>query len=188
MSRFPVQARSSSSWKPRPWEHRDIPEAPSSDQSAGRVQQTLDKRVKEIAFKAIDLKAEYARIMAQRGESPTSIAGDLTTWLRSVKPKSYVFFAARVINDNDLARVIRFANVAGLVSDAIGVFCFRPVAPDQPTTYQAEEVPSHVDIGRVLFRACQDLTALKDAQPVEPLSPSPAQAASETMVQDESKD
>ena len=147
----------------------------------------LDKRVKEIAFKAIDLKAEYARIMAQRGESPTTIAGDLTTWLRSVKPKSYVFFAARVINDNDLARVIRFANVAGLVSDAIGVFCFRPVAPDQPTRYQAEEVPSHVDIGRVLFRACQDLTALKDAQPVEPLSPSPAQAASETMVQDESK-
>lgn len=57
----------------------------------------LDKRVKEIGFKAIDLKAEYARIMAAKGEGPTAIAGDLTTWLHSVRPRSYVFIAARVL-------------------------------------------------------------------------------------------
>ncbi len=134
----------------------------------------LDKRVKEIGFKTIDLKAEYARIMAARGERPTAIAGDLTTWLRSVKPRSYVFIAARTISDNDHARVLRLANVAALVSDAVGVYCFGPVLPSAPTEYVRREVPPHIELERVLFRACQDLTALRSITPTEPPSPSPA--------------
>lgn len=137
----------------------------------------LDKRVKEIGFKTIDLKAEYARILAARGKTPTTISGDLTTWLRSVKPRSYVFFAARVISDRDRDRVIRFADVAGLVSDAVGIFCFRPVSPRKPTRYKAEKVPPHIELSRVLFRACQDLVAIKDSTPIESPSPSPASAA-----------
>jgi hypothetical protein len=139
----------------------------------------LDKRVKEIGFKTIDLKAEYARIMAARGQQPTVISGDLTTWLRSVRPRSYVFIAARVIGENDHARVIRFADVAGQVSDAVGVYCFTPVSPSEPTKYKPLPVPSHIELARVLFRACQDLTALKAVQPVEPPSPSPAALAEE---------
>ncbi len=137
----------------------------------------LDKRVKEIGFKTIDLKAEFARIMTQSGESPKGMTGDLTTWLRSVKPKSYLFIAARLISLNDRDRVIQFANVASLVSDAVGVFCFSPIAPDQPTRYKAEKVPSHIELGRVLFRACQDLIAIKESGASEPQSPSPIQAA-----------
>ena len=112
------------------------------------------------------------------------MSGDLTTWLRSVKPRSYVFFAARVISDKDLKRVIQFANVTGLVSDAVGVFCFRPISNEQPTGYRAEDVPPHIEIGRVLFRACQDLISMKDARPVEPPTPNPASAA-ESMPLDE---
>jgi hypothetical protein len=140
------------------------PKHPGSpkQQAIGRAGSAdLDKRVKEIGFKTIDLKAEYARIMAKRGERPTAIAGDLTAWLHSVKPRSYVFIAARVINDKDLARVVRFADVAGLVSDAVGVYCFGPRSPEQPTDYVKREVPSHIELARVLFRACQDLTALR---------------------------
>ena len=81
---------------------------------------------------------------------------------------------ARVVSDADRDRVIRFANVAALVSDAVGVFCFRPVSNSQPTTYRTEAVPSHVALDRVLFRACQDLTSVKKSPPVDPLSPSPA--------------
>jgi len=126
----------------------------------------LDKRVKEIGFKTIDLKAEYARIMAAKGESPTAITGDLTAWLHSVKPRSYVFFAARVISENDHARVVRFADVAGLVSDAVGVYCFTPASSSEPTTYRSLPVPSHIELERVLFRACQDLSGFKSAMPV----------------------
>jgi hypothetical protein len=113
--------------------------------------------------------------MAAKGEGPTAIAGDLTTWLHSVKPRSYVFIAARVISDGDHARVLQFANVAGLVSDAVGVYCFKPVSPSQPTSYTALAVPAHIELARVLFRACQDLTALRGAAPIEPPSPSPAE-------------
>jgi hypothetical protein len=137
----------------------------------------LDKRVKEIGFKTIDLKAEYARILTQSGHSPTAIAGDLTMWLHSVKPRSYVFFTARVISDNDRDRVIQFARVAGQVSDAVGVFCFRPVSADQPTKYRIEPVPADIAIDRVLFRACQELSALKGLPPVEVPTPSPAERA-----------
>jgi len=121
----------------------------------------LDKRVKEIAFKTIDLKAEFARRATERGESTEPMSGDLTTWLRSVKPRSYVFFSARVISDSDLARVIQFANLASQVSDACGVFCFRPVSDDKPTTYKSAPVPSQVELSRVLFRACQDLQKIR---------------------------
>jgi hypothetical protein len=145
----------------------------------------LDKRVKEIGFKTIDLKAEYARIMAAKGERPTAIAGDLTTWLRSVRPRSYVFIAARAISDKDHARGLRFADVAGLVSDAVGVYCFKPVSSSQPTTYTPLFVPPHIELARVLFRACQDLSALRDASPIETVSPSPAVLADELAVDNE---
>jgi hypothetical protein len=125
----------------------------------------LDKRVKEIGFKTIDLKGEYARILTATGESPTTISGDLSTWLHSVKPRSFVFLAARVVSDNDRDRVIQFANIANLVSDAVGVFCFRPVSDDKPTNYRAEAVPTHVAIDRLLFRACQELTTIKKVRP-----------------------
>jgi hypothetical protein len=124
----------------------------------------LDKRIKEIGFKAIDLKAEYARMMAMSGQSPSVISGDLTAWLRSVKPRSYLFIAARVINEKDRDRVVHFANVAERVSDAVGVFCFMPVSPEKPTTYKAVPVGSHIELARVLFRACQELTAAKNTQ------------------------
>gem|GEM_PF-657122 len=124
----------------------------------------LDKRVKEIAFKTIDLKAEYARHAATRGESTEPMSGDLTTWLRSVKPRTYVFLSARVVSDADLRRVIQFAELASQVSDACGLYCFRPVSALKPTTYVAESVPSHVNMARVLFRACQDLQRIRVAR------------------------
>lgn len=153
------------------------PKHPASPRSAavGRPGSAdLAKRIKEIGLKTIDLKAEYARIMAGQGESPSPMGGDLTTWLRSVKPKSYLFFAARVISDKDRDSVIRFADLAGLLNDAVGLYCFRRVSPNEPTKYRTESVPSHIELGRVLFRACQDLVAMKDAQSVEP-PPSPAE-------------
>ena len=125
----------------------------------------LDKRVKEIGFKTIDLKAEYARLLAADGMSPTSISGDLTGWLRSVKPRSYLFVASRVLCDQDLKQVIRKAEHATLLCDGVGLFAFRPVSPGAPTTYGAASVPSGLELARVLFRACQELTAIKAARP-----------------------
>jgi len=139
----------------------------------------LAKRVKEVAFKTIDLKAEHGRLMAMQGHSPeVQPGGNLTTWLRSVRPSAYLFIAARVVNKTDLDAVIGFAQTAVQVVDAVGVFCFGPKDPASPTTYSKMPVPVSLAIDRVLYRACEDLVALKREAPV-PLPPaaSPAQEA-----------
>jgi len=145
----------------------------------------LDKRVKEIGFKTIDLKAEHARIETALGKRPSAVSGDLTTWLHSVKPRSYVFIAARCVSENDRLRVIRFADVAGLISDAVGVYAFMPRDPSTPTSYSSVPVPSHIELDRVLFRACQDLKGLKGSQPLEAPTPSPAAEANGLAQDDE---
>jgi hypothetical protein len=65
-----------------------------------------NKRVKELAFKSIDLKGEAARRLTMVGISPTSGGaggGDLSTWLHASRPRIYFFMAVRVVGDSDFA-------------------------------------------------------------------------------------
>jgi hypothetical protein len=124
----------------------------------------LDKRIKEVAFKTIDLKAEFARLSTHVGASPSGGpgGGSLTTWLRAVQPSCYLFIAARVVSSGDLSRVMAAASVASRVLDHVGVYCYEPVAPDKPTTYRPVNLKSAAhELDRVLFQACQDLTGIK---------------------------
>lgn len=120
----------------------------------------LDKRVKEAAFKTIDLKAEYGRLAVQRGEQVEAISGDLTAWLRRVKPTSYLFIAARVVSDLDRQKVESYAQKAAQVFDGVGAFCFAPVSNTAPTTYAKAPVRDPaVDLERVLHRAALELAS-----------------------------
>lgn len=142
----------------------------------------LGKRVKEVGFKTIDLKAEHGRLMAMAGQTPeVQPGGNLTTWLRSVRPSAYLFISARVISETDLKAVVAFAQTAGQVVDHVGVFCFGPTATDEPTSnYMKLSVPTSFAIERVLYRACQDLVGLKGEAPVPlPGVVSPAAQAEE---------
>jgi hypothetical protein len=127
----------------------------------------LAKRVKEVAFKSIDLKAEYGRIMSMHGESPSSTpGGNLTTWLRAVPPSGYLFIAARVVSETDFDAAVAFAETAAQVQDGVGLFCFSPKSEEEPTTYRKVPVPIPLSLDRVLYRACQDLVALSKEKPV----------------------
>ena len=143
----------------------------------------LAKRVKEVAFKTIDLKAEYGRIMAARGEAATAPGGNLTTWLRSVPPQAYLFIAARVVNRRDLDATIAFAHTAAQVVDGVGLFCFGPKSETSPTSYRAFPVPPDISMDRVLYRACQDLIAIRNegVQPIPETDLGPAAAAEEAL-------
>jgi len=121
----------------------------------------LAKRVKEVAFKTIDLKAEYGRIMAARGQLGTAPGGNLTTWLHTVRPKAYLFIAGRVESKTDLQATIAFAHTAAQVVDGVGLFCFGPTSETAPTTYEKFDVPPGISMDRVLYGACQDLVELK---------------------------
>jgi len=143
----------------------------------------LAKRVKEVAFKTIDLKAEFGRIMAARGQPASAPGGNMTSWLRAVRPKAYLFVAARVVNKTDLDATIAFAHTAAQVVDGVGLFCFGPVSEAAPTTYRTFSVPPDVSIDRVLYRACQDLFEIQregvEAIPGE--GSGPAAAAEEAL-------
>jgi hypothetical protein len=114
----------------------------------------LDKRIKEAAFKNIDLKAEAAREEGLGG-GPTS---DLQTFLRRGRPQSYMFLAVRVRDEKDLAKTITFAHVASVWFDACGLYCYGP----DPTAsrYEAKSIPdTSIELDRVLATVC---TALRN--------------------------
>jgi hypothetical protein len=148
----------------------------------------LGKRVKEVAFKIIDLKAEFGRLMAARGQVGTAPGGNLTSWLRSVPPTSYLFIAARVVSQTDFDAAIGAAHTAAQVVDGVGLFCFGPVSEAHPTKYRILPVPPEISMDRVLYRACQDLIELQRTGIEEiddsMIGPSAAaQAAADRVVQ-----
>jgi hypothetical protein len=104
-------------------------------------------------LKTIDLKAEWAR-HAGEGGGPTS---DLLTWLRKSKPLSFLFLAIRVVDARDLERTIAFANAANRMMDDVGLVAYEPNSTEDG--YQPCKLPSHLELDRVLSRAC---TALRN--------------------------
>jgi hypothetical protein len=144
-----------------------------------------NKRIKELAFKSIDLKGEAARRLTMMGISPTDGGpggGDLSTWLHASRPRIYFFLAARVISDTDFAAMVRWAETAAQVVDAVGLYCFEAI-PGTTTSYRARPgIPTAYELQRVLFRACQDLQSLRTNPPL-PISldvePSPSVRADE---------
>ena len=126
----------------------------------------IDKRVKELAFKSIDLKGEYSRRRTAEGvgQRPGGAGGgDITTWLKGIEPKIYFFIGVRVVSQSDFDRMLTWATTAEQVVDAVGVFCFEPTAEDRFTTYRKRtDVPPSLQLERVLYKACTDLQALVD--------------------------
>jgi hypothetical protein len=136
----------------------------------------LPKRIKEASFKVIDLKAEYGRAYAAQGQVAAAPAGDLTSWLHSVPPTSYLFISARVVSHLDYQATVDLARAAGQVMDAVGLFCFEPVTPEHPTRYRPCAVPREIGMDQILHRASQRLRSLRD-QPVEDLELATSDAA-----------
>ena len=125
------------------------------------------KRVKELAFKSIDLKGEAARRLTMVGRSPRGGpgGGDLSTWLHTNRPRIYFFIGVRVLGDTDFAAVLRWAETAAQVVDAVGLYCYEP-SPGSLTTYRARQgTPTAYELERVLFRACTELQGLRTAPP-----------------------
>ena len=107
--------------------------------------------------------------------------GNLTSWSRENKPKSYLFISARVVDDHDFQALMALARSGGQVIDGIGVYAFTPVTRDKPTTYKTVPVPRDVELAAVLYRACQDLVKLKSRPPEPTAPPGPAQEAAELL-------
>ncbi len=147
--------------------------------------------MKELAFKSIDLKGEAARRLAMAGKAPTSGGaggGDLSTWLHASRPRIYFFMGIRVLGDTDFAAVVRWAETAAQVVDAVGLYCYEAV-PGSFTSYRRRGgVPTAYELERVLYRACTELQGLRTspASPIpEGVGPSAATVAEKLTVKAE---
>ena len=144
------------------------PDSPKQKDHGRPGSADLDKRVKEVGFKIIDLKAEYGRLQTASGSSSavSSPGGNLTTWLRQQKPATYLFMCARVVSDRDFDRVLAHVRRAAQVVERVGLFCYEPLAPRRWTSYRARHIPdAYLEIDRVLYQACQDLAACAQRAP-----------------------
>ena len=143
------------------------------------------KRVGELAFKSIDLKGEASRRLTMIGKTPTgggAGGGDLSTWLHANRPRIYFFMAVRVLSDTDFAAVVRWAQTAAQVVDAVGLYAYEPASGSHTTYRRRAGVPTAHQLERVLYRACIELRGLATSPP-DPIPadvpPSPAVEASE---------
>jgi hypothetical protein len=157
--------------------------SPGEKQSGRSGSADTNKRVKELAFKSIDLKGEAARrltILGMPGSGGGAGGGDLSTWLHGSRPRIYFFMAVRVLGVSDFNAVVRWAETAAQVVDAVGLYCYEPI-PGSHTTYRERGgIPTPYQLERVLFRACTELQRLRTAPPPPipaDLPPSPAARA-----------
>lgn len=156
--------------------------SPMQDVRGRRGSADMDKRVKELAFKSIDLKGEAARRLAIIGQPAVAGGaggGDLSTWLHGSRPKIFFVMAVRVLDETDYKTTIRWAETAAQVLDAVGLYCYEPVGASL-TQYRQRAVPAAYELARVLWRACQELQRLRTAPPPPiptNVPPSPAVAA-----------
>ena len=163
-----------------------------AEKPAGRAGSAdTNKRVKELAFKSIDLKGEAARRLTMVGVAPTgggAGGGDLSTWLHASRPRIYFFMGVRVLGDTDFAAVMRWAETAAQVVDAVGLYCYEAM-PGSFTSYRHRVgIPTAYELERVLYRACTELQGLRDAPPPPiPRDVEPSAASKAGLLTDEAR-
>lgn len=114
----------------------------------------LEKRIKEAAFKNIDIKAEAARVQGQGGGATSN----LSSWLKSAPPQCYILMAVRVRDAADLANTIRFGRIAAQWFDACGLYCYG--WNQGKTAYEAKAInDTSLELDRVLSQICTQLRA-----------------------------
>jgi hypothetical protein len=150
------------------------------------------KRCKEAGFKSIDLKAAYGMLQSAAGQvQQEGIGGDLTSWLRTARPKSYMVLAVRVTSEADAQAVRTMADNMTRVMDGVGLFLYRAKGYDPanlyPARYEPVQVSPTLELVRVLQRITVDLRAAKTrGATTAPPPPSVAvERAAEEAAEDE---
>lgn len=132
------------------------PRSPKQKHVEGRAGSAdLEKRIKEAAFKVIDLKAEAAREEGL-GQGPTS---DIHSFLRKGRPRCYLFLSARVRDQADLTVTTAFGHIGGVWFDACGLYCYG--WDSEKVAYEAKPVPVTLELDRVLATVCTSLRSFE---------------------------
>ncbi len=112
----------------------------------------VDKRIREIALNVIDLKLADV-------QGGTTAIGDITSWIQSTRPSFFAIFGLRVIDDNDLRKVMeRFQHLANSYANGVGLALYGPADPNTNAglvTYRAIKAPGGMSIDDAVRRMCR---------------------------------
>jgi hypothetical protein len=140
-----------------------LPRHPGNEKSTPvngrRASQDLDKRLKEAAYKDVDIKGEHASAAA--GNTGGG-GGSLSGWLKSTPPKSYLLLAVRVADEADLRLSLEKANAAAQWFQRCGVLIYGHRGWKTRQAYEAKTLPrAHrgLDLQAVLSDIAEDLRA-----------------------------
>jgi hypothetical protein len=151
------------------------PGSPSEDDEGRRASADLLKRAKELAFKAVDLKAGFGLMISQQGGHQAAPAGDLASWSKSSKPKTFFLMAVRVTGLSDLHACIETSDNVAQLLDGVGVFAYTndnlaaPAESYVPASYPSVAIPRSLQLEATLHSISNILAALPDV----PVSESP---------------
>ena len=126
------------------------PGSPAEDDAGRRASADLLKRAKELAFKAVDLKAGFGLMISQQGGHQDAPAGDLATWSKSSKPKTYFLMAVRVTGSADLAACIQTSDNVAQLLDGVGIYAYTNDHLDEPAQRYSAAAFSGLSIPRSL--------------------------------------
>ncbi len=152
------------------------PRSPQAGVMGRPASADVDKRIREIALNVIDLK------LADVQGGTTSI-GDITSWIQETRPRFFALFGLRVIDDNDLRKVLaRFQYLANSYANGVGLALYTPVDPSTPegrVTYTPVAPPGGMSIDDTVKRICRLVKAAAE-QPPNPIPPDEVMPEQET--------
>jgi hypothetical protein len=131
----------------------------STPREGRRASQDLDKRIKEAAYKDVDIKGLHAATAGTGGGG----GGSLTAWLKSTPPKSYLLLAIRVAEPTDMDLSIEKADAAANWFQKCGLFMYGHRDWDLELRYEKKTLPRgrrSLELQSVLADVCADLNAL----------------------------
>jgi hypothetical protein len=135
------------------------PGSQSQDATGRPGHADLEKRIKEAAFKDIDIKAQHAASLGTGG-GPTVGSNLLRSWLQRTPPQNWLLLSARVRDQNDLTRVIDFATAASRWFEHCGLYAYGHRNWRLNQRYEAKAVPAALRMQSVLPDICTELRNL----------------------------
>jgi hypothetical protein len=108
----------------------------------------LHKRVREVAFTSMDLKAAYAH--------PQPIAS-FQQWVETTRPAYFSFWAIRANDANDLERVRSTLSSLRAYCNGVGAVVYCPKSGQTPTKYDVRKL-TELSIDRALREMAQRIS------------------------------
>lgn len=121
------------------------PPRSGNEHNAGDAAQAFHRRVREVAFSSMDLKAAYA---------PPQPIGSFQQWVDATSPGYFAFWAMRARDQQDFEKIRSTLTSSRNYCNGVGAVIYLPKRADTPTEYEVKKV-NELSIDRAIREMSQ---------------------------------